>query len=208
MPDNLSSFTELMKKAAADKAVREEAERARKEQEVVPLLSELFQTVAKAKQVPHKNAPITHQIVPESIIPEKTTQPIKNETNAPESVLLDRQEKQFVDILNKLQKQIGELQKRVDNRPTIAPSWGTSGSGEVRILRMDDVIRETPDNNDLMVWDSSINKFTFQPPNNLLTVTKNVISEETVIPVDTSYQIINYLNLKSTLIVHGNVKIT
>lgn len=39
---NLASFTELMKKANEEKKLRNVAEKIRKDNEVIPLLSELF----------------------------------------------------------------------------------------------------------------------------------------------------------------------
>lgn len=199
---NLNSFAELMKQAAEEKSVREESDRLRKEKEVTPLLSELFKTVAKAKNINHgvtQNRPESHQIEEQLVTTQKQNKTIQSDSN---------EERNFTKILNRLQSDIANLQRQLVSRPTYSSGWGSSGGGEVRVLRMDDVIRETPVDADLMIWDSLLNKFVFGSQSSLLSVTHNVINKETTILADTSYSVIGYLHLKAPLIIHGNVKIT
>lgn len=193
---DLNSFTELIKRGVEDKHLREEKELSRKIEENIPLLSELFKTVANAKQ---------KVVEPVRISPEVTKAP-QIDTKTIE--LMDTIGK-FEGVLKRLQNDFVMLSRSVTeigNRSRVSHS--TAGSGEVRILRMDDVVRETPNPNDVMVWDESINKFAFISQASMLSVTQNVINEETIIPDDTSYQVISYLHLKAPLILHGNVKIT
>jgi hypothetical protein len=88
-------------------------------------------------------------------------------------------EKKFLTIFNKLQNDFQTLKKYVDNKANqLSGAYGgTSGSGEVRILRMDDVVRgANPEDGAVMTWDASLSKFKFVVPLNNGVIT--IISDE------------------------------
>jgi len=76
-------------------------------------------------------------------------------------------EKKFLKLFNRLQSDFQTLKKYVEARPQVQPSsgvFGSSGSGEVRILRMDDMAKGTPVEGDTLVWSSALNKFELAQP--------------------------------------------
>lgn len=165
MSSKLNSFADLMKVASEEKKTRVVNEKIRIEKEISPLLSELFSVVAKGK-----NSPI---LVPKSLetISKKEvlvpiTELVKNVEEKVTQILSksapDDQEKRFLNIFNKLQDDFQNLKKYVEGKSS--SGWGsTSGGGEVRVLRMDDVLRETPLPRTVMTWDATLNKIRFLP---------------------------------------------
>jgi hypothetical protein len=75
-------------------------------------------------------------------------------------------EKKFLKLFNRLHADFQTLKKYVENKQTSNISYGGSaGSGEVRILRMDDVVKgSVPQNGAVMTWNASLNKFEFKVP--------------------------------------------
>jgi len=75
-------------------------------------------------------------------------------------------EKKFLKLFNRLQNDFQTLKKYVEARPQVQPSggvFGSSGSGEVRILRMDDMVKGVaPVDGDTLVWSATLNKFELQ----------------------------------------------
>jgi hypothetical protein len=158
---NLSSFAELMKRATEEKRLREEAEAERKVREVAPLLSELFETVAKGKEkaieIPGKDKIL--QLVTDL---EEKVEEIQTKVDDPtqaEDVTLT--EKKFLKLFNRLQADFQALKKHVESRPVYGSG---GGSGEVRILRMDDLDSSGLQDGASLVWSASLNKFILQIP--------------------------------------------
>lgn len=193
---DLGSFAELIKQANEDKRQRQLAEAERKSKEVAPLLSELFSSVAKAKEVKKeaavKAAPLLAQLQSALADPEK----VKNEKQEKRQKIVDlvveleqkaavvqeenlgtvdidvkidtalaEADKRFLKLFNRLQNDLQTLKRHVDSKPaTIIQGGGSSGGGEVRILRMDDMDRTTtPDDGDTLVWSAALNKFELKP---------------------------------------------
>lgn len=158
---NLSSFAELMKRATEEKRLREEADAERKVREVAPLLSELFETVAKGKEkateIPGKDKIL--QLVTDL---EEKVEEIQTKVDDPaqaEEVTLT--EKKFLKLFNRLQADFQALKKHVESRPVYGSG---GGSGEVRILRMDDLDSSGLQDGASLVWSASLNKFILQMP--------------------------------------------
>lgn len=190
---NLSNFADLIKQANEEKRIRELKESERKEKEVAPLLSELFASVSKAKEAKQERNAIEEPLLKElqsalsdpvkfrsenqekknkivelvtelenkaSVIQNKIVEPDKDSKSSVTDL-----EKKFLKLFNRLQNDFQTLKKYVDSRPVSSGVYGsTSGSGEVRILRMDDIEKNiTPVDGDVLVWSSTLNKFTLSP---------------------------------------------
>jgi hypothetical protein len=189
---NLNSFAELMQQAAKEKNIRELAEKTRKETIVAPLLSELFSTIQRGKdsrqEVLTKESPLLEELQIALSDPEKfklqkedkKTKVLNFVTELDEKATaikaktedvsvgvnesVTNLEKKFLTIFNRLQNDFQTLKKYVETRPAQSSSVyaGTSGSGEVRVLRMDDVDRSAkPTKGDLLIWSSEKSKFEF-----------------------------------------------
>lgn len=193
---NLGSFAELVKKAQEEKRLRELAEQQRKQETVAPLLSELFSTVAKAKVTKadeiKKVEPLltefqTILVDPEksirdkedknkkivelvSSLEEKISEPVNVEEIIDAKLNKSKEsiEKQFASLVTKLQGEISTLKKHIDSKHN-RTVMGSSGSGEVRILRMDDVDKSNLQDGAVMVWDSTQGKFVFALPQTFIT---------------------------------------
>ncbi len=185
---NLSSFADLVRKSNEERKLRGLQERDRQEKEVAPLLSELFASVSKAKEVQRdtneKEAPLLQELQDALSDPEKFKQEkvekknkivdlitelenkahdIRVKVDAPElpnkEVVTDL-EKKFLKLFNRLQNDFQTLKKYIEAKSTQSPiGFGGAGSGEVRILRMDDVVKEVPVNGSVLTWDATLNKF-------------------------------------------------
>jgi hypothetical protein len=161
---NLASFAELMKQAAADKAARALAEEERKKTEVAPLLSELFATVSKAKVTEEKRKAVVQKVdeleanqITEDDVTELVTEKL--------GTLATDSEKKLAAVVRKLQEDIANLKRHVDasNRSS---GWGgaTAGSGEVRILRMDDIDLTGMADGKVLAYSQSAKKIVFIDP--------------------------------------------
>ena len=166
--NNLGSFADLMQKAVEDKQRRIAEETSRRNLEVVPLLSELFTAVKKAKL--KKESP---SIKPSAELPPKTSEDVIAElivdTEEQAKTILakvapDEQEKRFLALFKRLQDDFQTLKQHVERKTSSYSGGGTSGSGEVRILRMDDVDTKNLADGFTMVWDESSKKFVFAAP--------------------------------------------
>jgi len=203
--NQLSEFALLLKEAKAEKLrlakERQDEEDRRKETEVVPLLSELFSLISKEKtKAIEVIQEIPKEVIPVPIVESFPPEPLVKKIVPPIVPFVSDSEKNMMLMFKKLQDEFAFLKKFVGSQH--------SGGGEVRLLKLDDVVNQVPNNDDVMVWDSTLNKFNFTDQASMLSVTHNVISKETIIPIDTSYSVISYLKLKAPLIIHGNVKIT
>lgn len=154
---NLSSFAQLMKEAAEEKKRREEAEAERKLKEVTPLLSELFSTVAKGKEKASE-LPGKDQII------KLVTELEEKIEEAPKVVEKEdsTEEKKLVKMFNRLQSDFQALKKHVETKTS--GGYGSSGGGEVKILRMDDVDPSGLQDGATMVWSATLNKFVLALP--------------------------------------------
>lgn len=186
---NLASFTELLRLATEDKKARIEEDNSRKKREVVPLLSELFASVAKAKEtqkvVLSKPLPLVSEIEYALLNPKKFSlenhhkkvevldfvDEVSEKAKSIEFKLASTDkstppatdlEKKFLKLFNKIQNDFQTLKKFVEARPSGAAGGWSAGSGEVRILRMDDVERRLPEDGTSMVWDAKSSLFRFQ----------------------------------------------
>lgn len=192
---DLGSFAELIKKANEEKRQRQLAEVERKSKEVAPLLSELFSSVAKAKEVRketvQKEAPLLAELQAALLDPEKFKQEkvekkqkivdlvteleqkaavVQETIDAPDiDVKIDaaiaEADKRFLKLFNRLQADLQTLKRHIDSKPaTVIQQGGSGGGGEVRILRMDDIIKTIPPTDgDTLVWSTILNKFELKP---------------------------------------------
>lgn len=183
--EKLKSFAELVKQGQEDKRIKDAAEQAERLARTTPLLSELFSTISKGKELSIKqkldDAPLLDELRealgnPEefknnknekkekilSLVTElenKATE-IQQKDDEPKESTTDL-EKKFLKLFNRLQTDFQTLKKYVDTKQQGTGGYfGSPGSGEVRILRMDDVVKgQTPENGSVMTWDSTLNKF-------------------------------------------------
>lgn len=183
MEPSLKSFAEIVKQANEEKKLREAKELTEKMERVTPLLSELFSTISKSKELSvikkESEAPLLDELRDALENPtefknnkkEKTDKilalvteletkasEIQTKIDEPRETTTDL-EKKFLKLFNRLQTDFQTLKKYVDSKQS-AISGFTAGSGEVRILRMDDVVKnQVPENGSVMTWDSTLNKF-------------------------------------------------
>lgn len=184
--EKLKSFAELVKQGQEDKRIKDAAEQAEKLARTTPLLNELFSTIAKGKELSAKQKeeeePLLNELRealgnPEEFknnkkeknekilslvtkLENKATE-IQSKVEEPKESTTDLENK-FLKLFNRLQNDFQTLKKYVDNNKQQGTGgyFGGAGSGEVRILRMDDVVKgQTPQNGSVMTWDSALNKF-------------------------------------------------
>lgn len=181
---DLGSFAQLIKQANEEKQARLVAEAEKKLSQAAPLLTELFSSVKQAKQEKKeiqkksviKNAPLLQELQ-QALTASKQVkkeelklEPIQfvEEVKVPVvdiDVKIDQAiteaDKRFLKLHNRLQSDLQALKRYVDNKPsTIVQNGGTSGGGEVRILRMDDIDKTIkPAAGDTLVWSTALNKF-------------------------------------------------
>ena len=163
-----------MQKAAKEKAAREAAEKARREKEVAPLLSELFKTVKTAKDEINKEVVEKHEKVVELVKTLETQ--VEEATKAAQEATSDEsegdapepEENAVMRVIKQLQKDFAALKQHVDSvkQQQATVSFGGGGSGEVQITRMDDVEKVTPKTGDTLVWDAELGRFVYKPINN------------------------------------------
>jgi len=170
---NLGTFAELMQQAAKQKADKLAAEKARREKEVAPLLSELFKTVKEAKDVVNKEVVEKHEKVVELVknletkVEEATKTTQEAISDESDSEVPEPDENAVMRVIKQLQKDFAALKQHVDaaKQQTASVSFGGGGSGEVQITRMDDVEKATPKTGDTLVWDESLGRFVYKPIN-------------------------------------------
>lgn len=183
--EKLKSFAELVKQGQEDKRIKDAAEQAERLARTTPLLSELFSTIAKSKELSIQQKadqePLLNELRQALGNPEefKNNKKEKNEkilslvtelenkaseiqhkVDEPKELTTDL-EKKFLKLFNRLHTDFQTLKKYVDTKQQGTGGYfGGAGSGEVRILRMDDVVKgQTPQNGSVMTWDSTLNKF-------------------------------------------------
>lgn len=155
---DLNLFAELIRKGKEDKRLKYLQEQERKKAEISPLLGDLFKTVSKAKIVEQKR----HNIV--SKVDELEAKLItQDEITEKLDVLADESEKKLIGIVKKLQDDITNLKKQLDSKPATNVFTG-GGSGEVRVLRMDDVDKAGLQDGAVMTYSASLNKLIFTMP--------------------------------------------
>jgi hypothetical protein len=163
---DLNSFAELIRKGKEDKRLKDLQEAERKQKEIAPLLGDLFKSVATAKKIVEKRAAVVDKVdeleanqVTQEEIDELVSEKLEEVSSAAEKKLLD--------VVKKLQTDIANLKRHVDSTSRATYSGGPSGGGEVRILRMDDVVKGvTPVNGSVLTWNTSLNKFELVLPQN------------------------------------------
>lgn len=180
---NLSSFAELMKKATEEKNIRLIAEQKKREEEITPLLSELFSSVITGKKANQssvlKEGPLLAELKAVITNPKAVENISTDVVNLIEEIeikaaniqnsskeLTSKSEKRFLKLFNQLQADFQTLKKYVEGKSQTSGGYGGSGgSGEVRILRMDDMEKGVnPSNGDTLVWSSALNKFVLKQP--------------------------------------------
>ena len=185
---NLVSFAELVLKGTEEKKLRLEEDNLRKISEVAPLLSELFSSVSKSKilsdEVVVKEIPLIKELKAVFSKTKKDTKKVLIETETANTPAIKNEvtptlnkdsdsEKKFLKLFSKLQTDFQNFKKYVETRINNSGGYpsSTSGSGEVRVLRMDDVDTSNLKNGSLMVWDTSSTKFQFVLPSSITTNT-------------------------------------
>ena len=161
---DLNSFAELIRKGKEEKRLKDIQEQERTIAKNAPLLSDLFKTVSNAKRIEEKRQAVVAKV--DELEANQVTQEDIDElvTEKIEQVSTEA-EKKLAAIVKKLQEDITNLKRHVDSKPSYTMA-ASGGSGEVRILRMDDVVRGTPQNGAVLTWDSTLNKFKFVVPLN------------------------------------------
>lgn len=154
---NLNSFAELIRKGKEDKRLKDIQEQEQKLAKNTPLLTDLFKTVAQAKKIEEKRHAVVAK-VDELEANQVTSEEIDELVTEKLEEISSTAEKKLLAVVKKLQDDIANLKRHVDSKPTY--SGGSSGSGEVRILRMDDVVKGiTPEDGSVLTWNSTLNKF-------------------------------------------------
>lgn len=107
---DLNAFAELIRKGKEDKLKKEVQEQERKKAEFVPLLSELFSTVSKAKVVEQKRQNVVSKVdelESKIITQDEVTELVSEKLD----LLANTSEKKLVQIVQKLQDDILNLKK-------------------------------------------------------------------------------------------------
>ena len=159
---DLLSFAELIRKGKEDARLKELQEATRKQAEVAPLLGDLFKTVAKSKKIVEKRANVVNKLdeIEASLISQNDVQDLVTEKL---DQLSTDTEKKLLGMVQRLQSDIANLKKHVDTRHTTS-IMNSSGGGEVRVLRMDDVDKTGLQDGAIMIWSAALNKFVFTMP--------------------------------------------
>lgn len=170
----LNAFAELIAEGKRKQQLEEAARNEKKKQEIAPLLADMFKTVEKAKVEADKNTVVKEEVLKlvkelESSVekPTRTASPASKEevnTNPTEG-----EEKRFEKLLKQLQNDFATLKRHVETIPRT--SGFTSGSGEVRIARMDDISKVAPKDGDTLVWNSAKGIFEYAPMSGATTTT-------------------------------------
>jgi hypothetical protein len=159
---DLNSFAELIRRGKEDKRLKDLQEQERKKSEFGPMLGELFKTVSKAKVVEQKRQNVVDKVdeLEAKLITQGTVEEILTEKL---DALTDNSEKKLVRIVKQLQDDISNLKKQIVAKST--PNMlGTAGSGEVRVLRMDDVDKSGLKDGAVMTYSAALNKIVFTVP--------------------------------------------
>lgn len=166
---DLNSFAELIRKGKEDKRLRELQEQERKKAEFGPLLTELFKTVKTAKVTEQKRQNVVSKVdeLEAKIITQDEVQDLVSEKI---DALSNNSEKKIAGVVKKLQDDIANLKKQLDAKQSTNVFAGT-GSGEVRVLRMDDVDKSGLVDGAVMTYSAALNKIIFTVPTNVGTST-------------------------------------
>lgn len=159
---DLNSFAELIRKGKEDKKLKDLQEQERKKAEFVPLLGDLFKTVSKAKIVEQKRQNVVSKVdelEAKIITQDEVTELVTEKLDQ----LADTSEKKLVQIVQRLQDDITNLKKQISSKST--PNiFAGAGSGEVRVLRMDDVDKTGLQDGAVMTYSATLNKLVFTMP--------------------------------------------
>ncbi len=159
---DLNAFAELIRKGKEDKLKKDLQEQERKKKELAPFLGELFTTVSKAKVVEQKRQNVVNEIdeIKAKIVTQETVEELLSEKL---DDLTDISEKKLVDVVKKLQSDISNLKKQIDSKQN-SNVFSGSGSGEVKVLRMDDVDKTGLRDGAVMTYSAALNKLVFTMP--------------------------------------------
>lgn len=160
---NLNSFAELIRKGKEDKRLKDLQEQERKKAEFAPLLGDLFKTVSKAKIIEEKRQNVVSKvdeleakIISHDEVTELVAERLEDLTGSTE--------KKLTDIVKKLQTDIANLKKQLDAKSNVASGFDGAGSGEVKVLRMDDVDKSGLQDGAVMTYSAALNKLVFTMP--------------------------------------------
>lgn len=159
---NLNSFAELIRKGKEDKRLKDLQEQERKKAEFTPLLGDLFKTVSNAKIVEQKRQNVVSKVdelEAKIVTQDEVTELVSEKLDQ----LADTSEKKLVQIVKKLQDDITNLKKQISVKSTPNVFSG-AGSGEVRVLRMDDVDKTGLQDGAVMTYSATLNKLVFTMP--------------------------------------------
>ena len=160
---DLNSFAELIRKGKEDKRLKDLREQERKKAEFSPLLTELFKTVSTAKVIEQKRQNVVSKVdeLEAKIITQDEVQDLVSEKL---DNLSTKSEEKLANVVKKLQSDISNLKKQLDAKPNVASGFGGAGSGEVRILRMDDLDKTGLVDGAVMTYSAALNKIVFTTP--------------------------------------------
>lgn len=159
---DLNSFAELIRKGKEDKRLKDLQEQERKKAEFSPLLGDLFKTVSNAKIVEQKRQNVVSKVdelEAKIISHDEVTELVTEKLDQ----LADTSEKKLVQIVRQLQDDISNLKKQIVSKSTPNVFAG-AGSGEVRVLRMDDVDKTGLQDGAVMTYSATLNKLVFTMP--------------------------------------------
>lgn len=159
---DLNSFAELIRKGKEDKRLKDLQEQEQRKAKFAPLLGDLFKSVSEAKIVEQKRQNVVSKvdeleakIISQDEVTELVTEKLEK--------LADTSEKKLVQIVQRLQDDITNLKKQISSKSTPNVFAG-AGSGEVRVLRMDDVDKTGLQDGAVMTYSATLNKLVFTMP--------------------------------------------
>lgn len=194
---NLNSFAELIRKGKEDAALKAKQESVRREAEVAPLLSELFKTVSKAKLIEEKRATVldkVDQLEASQITQDDVTDIVSEKLD---KVSTDT-EKKLLAVVKKLQDDISALKRHVDSSRSVS-GWGSTGGGEVKILRMDDIDLSNIGDGKVLMYDAAKNKMVFATIQSTPSIPADSVTVDTELVTVNSETVTATLNNETTL---------
>lgn len=168
------------------------------------MLSELFTTISKAKVIESKRTNLIAKV--DELAENQLTDEDLDDKLAE---LETNTEKKLSNVINKLQNDIALMKRQMASIPSSSSGYGGGGSGEVRILRMDDIDLSGLTDSGYMSYNASTNKIEFTRILDTIydQVFSNIINKPTTINEDMSYTVLSYLKIKDTLHIKGNLGI-
>jgi hypothetical protein len=147
MTNNLNEFAELIRKGKQEQRAK-----------TLPLITDFVSEVARAKEKQEAASPVKKSDVADIISTIKT----EVDTIVQEKLESQKQDEnpaeKYLQVIKVMQGEIKLLRDYVHETRTAIRGM-TPGGGEVRILRMDDVLRLEPTDGQVLAWSTALNKF-------------------------------------------------